>query len=107
MCQPNEMTPDEVLAVLSKYTAPELCEARTAVSALIARNAELEADNKALREDAERWRHARKILISDHIETAQSEYDNWIASGESVCEDEFVLADKAIDAARAEACSNG
>lgn len=52
---------------------------------------------EAAREDAARWRHARKLLTIDDIEGAQGAFDSF---GGLISEDECVRADVAIDAAR-------
>ena len=49
------------------------------------------------REDAERWRHARKLLTIDDIEGAQGAYESF---GRLISEDECKRADAAIDQAR-------
>lgn len=67
----------------------------------------LAAEVKALRGDAERWRHARSILTVDQIENAQSDYDAWVSAGETVSDEESKRADEAIDAARASAATGG
>ena len=46
--------------------------------------------------DAERWRHARKLLTVDDIEGAQGAFDSF---GGLVSEHECLRADAAIDAA--------
>ncbi len=63
---------------------------RDAFSALI-------AERDALREDAERWRHARILLTDDDIEGMRGAYESF---GKMVSEEECKRADAAIDAAR-------
>jgi hypothetical protein len=53
---------------------------------------------EALTADAERWRHARKLLTVDDIEGSQGAFDSF---GGLVSEDECKRADSAIDAATA------
>lgn len=52
---------------------------------------------EAAREDAKRWRHARKLLTFDDIEGAQGAYESF---GKLISEDECKRADAAIDQAR-------
>ena len=52
---------------------------------------------EALRKDAARWRHARRILTIDDIEGAQGAHDSYTPP--LVDEKECLRADAAIDAA--------
>lgn len=69
------------------------------VSALQSKMAELRAESDSLRKDAERWRHARRILPVMAIEHAQEQWVNWARNDE---EEHNIKADKAIDAAMRE-----
>lgn len=101
----KKMSADDVLAVMDRAAVIlEIDGRRAAVKDFMkvrAAVADLIAERDALREDAERWRHARQILIVDQIEAGQFDYENWIASGGQVDEEESKRADEAIDAARA------
>lgn len=108
------MTPGEVLAELEDAAdfrervesmpaaAKRLREARTAVAALIARNAELEAERDALFNAAKR--HAEAIQQSIRFKDGSGFLKTQAAF-------EYSEASKAlwklIDAARAEGCGNG
>jgi len=52
------------------------------------------AEDEELHKDAERWRHARKLLTVDDIFTRQRELESW---NKLASEDECLRADKAID----------
>jgi len=56
--------------------------------------ADLQAENEALRKDAERWRYARKFLSIEDIERWASEMKGHVPS-----EEENLKADATIDAA--------
>lgn len=59
----------------------------------------LTAERDALRADAERWRHARRLFDYECIEDAQESYESF---GRIVIEGACRRADIAIDAARAQ-----
>lgn len=80
---PADWSQDSSLETWFPYTAQELDSLR--------------AEAKALRVDAERWRHARKLFDVDAIENCQAYYEEFCM----LCsEQECVKADTAIDAAR-------
>lgn len=56
-----------------------------------------EARAEAAEADAQRWRHARKLLAVEDVENAQAAYESF---GRLVNEEECARADAAIDAAR-------
>lgn len=58
----------------------------------------------AAQEDAERWRHARRILPVEYIETSQDMFNAFGAEGD---EHESRKADAAIDRARGKGNGNG
>ena len=58
----------------------------------------MDREIEALRQDAERWRHARKLLTVDDLEGAQGAFDSF---GCLVSEHECLRVDAAIDAAMA------
>ena len=93
--------PMDVEAKARELLAAEVgCDADDLESQFIQREAALRAIARALeaaREDAERWRHARKLLTIDDIEGAQGAFDSF---GGLVSEDECKRADAAIDQAR-------
>lgn len=71
--------------------------AGTRVTLHLTRAKQILAALEAAREDAERWRHARKLLTVDDIERAQQSHDHWNGL---VSEDMNLKADAAIDQAR-------
>ena len=89
-------------ALASRHAATErdACLQAERANELESRVSALVKEVEALREDAERWRHARMLLTVDEIEGAQRDYESF---GRLVSEEECKRADAAIDAARAEA----
>lgn len=74
-----------------------IAEAATTCGQAQARAEAAEAECARLREDAERWQHARMLLTIDDIEGAQGAFDSF---GQLISEEECARADAAIDAAR-------
>lgn len=76
--------------------ARKLTEAEAEIETLRTALAASRAEVEGLKKDAERWRHARRILSVLYIEDSQEKHVMWARSAD---EAENVKADKAIDAA--------